>query len=81
MVQEVIIIAIIGCWISEWSTLVQKLEWWISNKIPLLNCSKCLSFWLGLLWGVETLDGWFGLVFAILCSASAQVFNKIYMRL
>lgn len=78
--QEVVVIAIMACWVSEWSKLVQKAEWFI-GKIPVLNCSKCLSFWWMLVYGLVKFEPMQALCYAVLCSATAMVMNKIYMRL
>lgn len=90
--QEVIIIAIIACWIGEWSKLIQKIAWWTWSRLNWFACAKCWGFWVGLTYGwlyrfsaeVMVLNNtichrW--VVFAILCSATAMVMNKIYMRL
>lgn len=76
--QEIVVIAIVACWIGEWSTLIQKLAWWTWSGLNWFACAKCWGFWLGLYYG-----GWDmrGLVTAVLCSATAMVLNKLYMRL
>lgn len=78
--QEVIIIALIACWIGEWSKLIQNIAWWFKSKWIdyVFGCAKCWGFWLGLYYGW---DKEYYLVWAIIISATAQIFNKIYMRL
>jgi hypothetical protein len=70
----IIIIALVGCWIGEWSKLIQNIAWWTWSKLNWFACAKCWGFWIGMYWTHNVIT-------AILCSALAMVFNKIYMRL
>lgn len=74
---QILIIAIVGCWIGEWSKLIQKLAWFTNQKwINWLGCAKCWAFWLGFFDQYQ-----YNFVQAIICSALAMIMNKIYMRL
>lgn len=94
MIEKVIIISIIACWIGEWSKLIQNISWffrlsWIDYWF---GCAKCWAFWIGLYYGwtyrfseellvLIDFKHYRFIIFAIICSAIALVFNKIYMRL
>ena len=93
-VTTIIIIALIACWIGEWSKLVQNIAWWLNAGWfdYIFGCAKCWGFQIGLLYGwlyrfspeVMVLNNCIlnrCVVFAVLCSATAMVMNKIYMRL
>ena len=76
VVAQVVVIALMACWIGEWSKLVQNIAWWINAGWfdYIFGCAKCWGFWLGLYqFGI----GWE----CIVVSATAMVMNKIYMRL
>lgn len=79
--QEIIVMAVMACWLSEWSKLIQTIEWWYKGKVWVLNCAKCTSFWSGLVFGLSRYELEQAIVWAVLTSASAMVMNKIYMRL
>lgn len=74
--KTIIVIAICACWIGEWSKIVQNIAWWFNMGWfdYVFGCTKCWGFWLGLYWFGF---GWECMV----VSATAMVFNKIYMRL
>lgn len=88
--QEIIFIAIAACWIGEWSKIVQTIAWWTWSKLNWFACAKCWGFWIGLIIFYNTPRIYLGLLYydfgwalwnAILCSALAMIFNKLYMRL
>ncbi len=77
---EIIIVSVVAWFVSEGSFLVQQFKHWYNiDRIPVLDCPKCLAFWFGLLWfssyGVESL------VYAILCSSLALFISKVYNRI
>lgn len=77
---EVIIVSVVAWFIAEGSFLVQQLKHYMNiERLWVLDCPKCLAFWMGLIWfssyGVETL------VYAILCSTLAIFISKVYNRI
>jgi hypothetical protein len=89
--QEVIVISIVAWWIAEGSNLVQELEWWMceeinrifkSNKtkitLTVLNCPKCLGFWLGLYYAMFIGLDMDSLPIPILTSTGAMLMSKLY---
>lgn len=82
--MSILILAVIACWIGEWSKLIQKLAWWTRlGFINVIGCAKCWGFWLGTFVNLERTEYPFIYMvgFGILTSATAMVLNKIYMRL
>ena len=52
---EIIGIAILSNFVTHWFAPIQKVKYWIVDRIPQwlstpLLCSKCLGFWLGLIY-------------------------------
>lgn len=78
MIEKVIIISIIAWWIAEGSFLVQNLKHYLNEpRIPVLDCAKCLGFWLGLLFfWLDSGDLLKALTGAILVSAGSILLSK-----
>ena len=79
--QEIIIISVCCWFVAEGSFLMQNLKHWLKvDRIFVLDCAKCLAFWLGLFiqFRVATWSVSFGFdpIQAILCSSIAVVLSK-----
>lgn len=83
IIITIITISIIGCWIGEWSKLIQNMAWVLNKKwIDFwFGCAKCWAFWIGVNYFTYSQSFYYGIVYGILASATAQIMNKIYMRL
>jgi len=73
-----LIIAVIAWWISEGCGLVQKLEHKTGWTWHILNCPRCLAFWMGLLYHIKWYNPEDNLIQAILCSAIAIFISKLF---
>ena len=80
--NEIIIISLIAWWISEGSNLIEDFKWYFKlDRLYILDCPKCLGFWMGT--GYVLFIGLSAdtLPIPILCSAGAMFVSKIYSRL
>ena len=57
MILELMMIAIIICFVIDISGIIESIEWylgkWLGGKVIIpkpFSCSLCMCFWMGLLW-------------------------------
>lgn len=57
MILELLMIAIIICFVIDISGIIESIEWylgkWLGGKVIIpkpFSCSLCMCFWMGLLW-------------------------------
>lgn len=80
--QEVIIISIVAWWIAEGSNLVQQLKHRLNfDRLWILDCPKCLGFWMGLGYVLFIGLSLHTLPIPILTSTGAMLMSKLYWRL
>lgn len=78
--QEIIIVSVCCWFIAEGSFLMQNIKHWMDiDKITILDCGKCLSFWVALYWFHS--EGIHSLVYAMLCSSLSIMISKVYNRI
>ena len=74
---KIVILGVIAWWVAEGSFLVQTAKWYLKfNRLWILDCPKCLGFWLGLVYDFNI--SFEHLAQAILVSAVAIFISKIY---
>lgn len=57
MILDLMMIAIIICFVIDISGIIESIEWylgkWLGGKVIIpkpFSCSLCMCFWMGLLW-------------------------------
>jgi hypothetical protein len=92
--NEYIILSIFAAWFAELSSLPDKLVYLINfasfiingshsvvDRIPLIDCAKCLSFWLTLIYGLINGLDWWAFPVAGVCSLIAMFTVVLYKRI
>ena len=86
--MNVVILAVIAWWIAEGSHLPQDFKWWFKIKrLYVLDCPKCLGFWLGLFCDLRLstmeLNVFYDLnpIRAVLVSAVCIVISRLYNKI
>lgn len=84
--MSILILAIIAWYVTEGSNLIQIAKWFFKIKrLYILDCPKCLGFWLGLFVNLRIatmqIDFGFDIIQAVLVSTTAILISKIYNRL
>lgn len=82
-----------SCVAANYLGLIQAIEKTIGRKIPVVNCSRCFSFWLVFLWSLFTTKRILSSVaVAFLCSILApwleislglidSIYNELYDKI
>lgn len=86
MILELLMIAIIICFVIDISGIIESIEWylgkWLGGKVIIpkpFSCSLCMCFWMGLLWlVVQSQFTLFNVMVVCLIAAfSEQITNAI----
>lgn len=86
MILELLMIAIIICFVIDISGIIESIEWylgkWLGGKVIIpkpFSCSLCMCFWCGLLWLL--IQGQFTLfnvmLVCLIAAFSEQITNAI----
>jgi hypothetical protein len=76
-----LIIAVVAWWLSEGSYLIPLLKFNLKwDRIYVLDCPKCLAFWIGLTYNIKWYAPEENIIQAILCSAIAIFISKVYNK-
>lgn len=74
-----LIIAVIAWWISEGSHLMTLIKFHAKlERLWVLDCPKCLAFWMGLCYDIKWYAPEENIIQAILCSAIAIFISKLF---
>lgn len=78
----IILIALFGFWFAELSTLPQRLNILTGKTMYVINCTKCLSFWIGLSYSFYIYRHiGEAVLLAGVCSLIGMVVSRIYYKL
>jgi hypothetical protein len=77
-----ILIAAFSFWFAELSTVPQQIVIFFEIKrIRPFDCTKCLSFWVALFYGLLYYEVHLVILYAGLTSLFAIIFSRIYYKL
>ena len=83
--MSILILGLVAWWIAEGSFLIQNLKWFTKTKrMWVVDCPKCLGFWIGLFVNyrivTNDIELDFNIIQGILVSCVAIFVSKIYDR-